>query len=75
MAVDIKRALKDKAYLDSLSKTELKELLDKTSGDSDLSEEELGQVAGGMRAEGGGSCETTTGSCLACKRSVVLGVC
>ncbi|MBX3188543.1 MAG: mersacidin/lichenicidin family type 2 lantibiotic [Labilithrix sp.] len=75
MAVDIKRALKDKAYLDSLDDEQVKELLANAAGSGELSEAELDDVAGGMRPAGAGSCGTTTGSCLACKRSQTTGAC
>ena len=74
MAVDIGRALRDKAYLDSLNRDEVKELLDKAAGNALLSEEELKQVAGGLPPDRKYSgCLTTGGSCLACKRSELLG--
>jgi hypothetical protein len=45
MPVDIKRALKDKAYLDSLSEAEKKEFVEKTKG---LPDGDLDQVSGGI---------------------------
>ncbi len=79
MAVDIKRALTDKQYLDSLDDDQIKELLDKAAGSGELSEEDLAMVSGGVMADtkvvGGGSCATTGGSCLACKRSKITKTC
>jgi hypothetical protein len=53
MPVDIKRALKDKAYLDSLSKDELKEIIEVVAGSQTLGDADLDQIAGGLRKEGG----------------------
>jgi hypothetical protein len=49
MPVDIKRALRDKKYLDSLSKEELKECLELVAGSQQLDDNELDQIAGGVR--------------------------
>jgi hypothetical protein len=77
MAVDIKRALNDLDYLNSLSTDDLKELLDKAAGSGELSEAELEGVSGGMMAGGAAAsgCAATGGSCLACKRSEVIKRC
>lgn len=71
MAIDIKRALTDKAYLDSLDKDELKTFLESSAGKQELEESELDQVAGGLPQQEGGDCGTT-GSCLAQKRSRLI---
>lgn len=60
MAVDKKRALTDKAYVNSLTPEELSEL------EGMLTEEELEQVSGGQK------CNGTAGSCLASKRSASM---
>jgi hypothetical protein len=70
MAIDIKRALKDKAYLDSLDKEDLKTFLESAAGKQELDESELDQVAGGL-PQSDGNCGTT-GSCLAKKRSQLI---
>ena len=49
MPVDLKRALKDKSYLDSLSKDELKEALLAVAGSKALSDADLDKIAGGDR--------------------------
>jgi hypothetical protein len=51
MPVDLKRALKDKAYLDSLSKDELKECMELVAGSQDLGDDDLSQVAGGLASK------------------------
>jgi hypothetical protein len=48
MPIDIKRALKDKAYLDSLSKEQLKEALELVAGSQALGDAELENIAGGL---------------------------
>jgi hypothetical protein len=48
MPVDIKRALKDKAYLDSLSEAERKEFLQKSK---ELDDSELERVGGGISTD------------------------
>jgi len=58
MPVDLKRALKDKAYLDSLSKDELKEALLTVAGSKALGDADLDKIAGGRPPVGSTrSCE------------------
>lgn len=64
MAVDKKRALTDETYRKSLTPEQLTEL------EALLTEDDLEQVAGGMRPAGV-VCQTTAGSCLASKRSTI----
>jgi len=67
MAIDLKRALKDKAYLNSLSKEELKECLEQVAGSQTLTDEELKQVAGGVRCDDHTSrLVTASGLCSGC---------
>lgn len=67
MAIDIKRALTDPEYRKSLTPEELAELPENPAGDAEISEEDLDDVAGGRM------CQSTTGSCLASKRTTMLG--
>lgn len=71
MAIDIKKALKDKAYLDSLNKEELKAYLETSAGKQALEDAELDQVSGGLGTRDPSEC-TTTGSCSSTKRSNLL---
>jgi hypothetical protein len=63
MPVDLKRALKDKAYLDSLSKEELKECMELVAGSQDLGDGDLDGVAGGRRCAEASSVRSTVISC------------
>jgi hypothetical protein len=47
MPVDIKRALRDRTYLDSLTKDELKECIELVAGSQTLDDEELDRISGG----------------------------
>jgi mersacidin/lichenicidin family type 2 lantibiotic len=64
---DIKRALIDRKYRKTLSPEQLAELARNPAGDPTLSEEQLDKVVGGL------PCQTTSGSCLASKRTLALG--
>ena len=63
MPVDIKRARKDKAYLDSLSKEELKECLELVAGSTALADTDLDQIAGGMKCAEHSSTRSAIISC------------
>ena len=62
MPVDIKRALKDKAYLDSLSKDELKEVIETVAGSQTLGDDDLDKIAGGLPYTKGCAEKTTVRS-------------
>ena len=66
MAIDLKRALKDKAYLNSLSKEELKECLEQVAGSQTLTDEELKQVSGGVRCVDHTARLVTASGCTGC---------
>lgn len=65
--VDIERAFKDDEYLKSLTPEQIASIPANPAGDSELGEKDLDKISGGMR------CETTHGSCLASKRTDLLG--
>jgi dihydrodipicolinate synthase/N-acetylneuraminate lyase len=63
MPVDVKRALKDKAYLDSLTDAERKELLEKAK---ELGDADLERIAGGMRKETQSACSDARSCTISC---------
>lgn len=63
MALDLKRALTDQTYVDSLTPEERKELLEKAK---ELGDAELERIAGGMKAQ---TTPSTTKD-VSCTRSV-----
>jgi len=72
--VDVERALKDADYLRSLSPEDIASVPWNPAGDPALTEDELDSVVGGAMMSGTtlGACQTTTGSCLASKRTKLL---
>lgn len=66
--VDIERAFKDDEYLKSLTPEQLASIPANPAGDAELGEKDLDEISGGLPSR----CATTTGSCLASKRSAAI---
>jgi mersacidin/lichenicidin family type 2 lantibiotic len=67
--IDIARAWKDEDYRNSLTEEQKNQLPENPAGEAEISNEDLGNVSGGMRSEtaqtqcGGQYCKNTSGAC------------
>jgi mersacidin/lichenicidin family type 2 lantibiotic len=67
--IDIARAWKDEEYRNSLTEEQKKQLPENPAGQAEITDEDLGNVSGGMRSEtaqtqcGGSGCKNTSGAC------------